>query len=118
MKKLLIGLAVFVLFVVACSNNVGTTLKSFSSLSDLQAWLDKDQTDKQPYSDSFSCYEFALTLQQNAAEDGYLINLEFIIMSNIDGQAGGHVMNVAVIDDRVYFIEPQTDDIYPMGLVG
>ena len=82
-----------------------TQLKHFSSLEELKTWLARDSTNENQYSPSnFNCVDFALTLQKHALVDGYILSTEVL-------PVGAHWVNVAVIGDSAYFIEPQDDSL-------
>ena len=79
--------------------------RHFSSLEELEAWLATDDTDQIEYSgDKFNCIDFALMLQEHALADGYILSTEVLPVA-------AHWVNVAVIDDRIYIVEPQDDRI-------
>jgi len=87
-------------------------LHSFTSLVELQSWLQSDKTDELQYSATdFDCKQFALLLQKNASEDGYLLSTEVL-------PVGAHWVNAVVIGDKVYFIEPQSDEIILVKDIG
>ena len=82
-----------------------TQLKHFSSLEELKTWLARDSTNENQYSPSnFNCIDFALMLQKHAVVDGYILSTEVL-------PVGAHWVNVAVIGDSAYFIEPQDDSL-------
>jgi septal ring factor EnvC (AmiA/AmiB activator) len=83
---------------------------NFDSLAELLAWLDEDETDSYTYiPDTFDCDDFALTLYEHAREDGYIIHFQVYDL-NGDGNPD-HALNVAIIGNNVYRIEPQTDAV-------
>jgi len=55
-------------------------------------------------SDEFNCINFALMLQQRALDSGYILSTEVLPVA-------AHWVNIAVIGDRIYVIEPQDDRI-------
>jgi len=82
-----------------------TQPRHFSSLEELKTWLARDNTNESQYSPSnFNCVDFALMLQKHALVDGYILSTEVL-------PVGAHWVNVAVISDSAYFIEPQDDSI-------
>ena len=82
----------------------------FSSYSALISWLAQDDTDGYQYiPDEFDCDDFALTLQQHALEDGYIISAQ-LVDTDQDFEYD-HMMNIAVIGNSVYSIEPQNDQV-------
>ena len=80
-------------------------LKPFDSLEELEQWLANDITNYHSYEKrDFNCIDFAVLLQQNALSDGYLMNIEVL-------PVGAHFVNSVVINDVLYIIEPQNDQI-------
>jgi hypothetical protein len=85
--------------IVVCND-----LRNFSSLDELEWFLTEDKTDEHEYiRDVFDCSDFALMLQKNALEQGYLMNCQMLFTE--------HMMNMAIAGDAVYYIEPTTDEI-------
>jgi hypothetical protein len=83
--------------------------KPFPDLSTLITWLVNDNTDEQMYvTDTHDCDDFAMDLQKAAMEDGYIINVQFDL-------EGSHALNSVIINEGVFFIEPQTDEIMNIG---
>ena len=77
----------------------------FNSLEELKEWLVRDDTNQMKYSsDEFNCIAFALRLQERALVDGYILSTEVLPVA-------AHWVNIAVIGDRIYVIEPQDDRI-------
>ena len=84
-------------------------LHGFSNVDELMQWLATDNTDRQEYIPvTHDCEDFAIDLQNAGQADGYLINLQFDLFEE-------HVLDSVVIGNYVYFIEPQTDDIWCIG---
>ena len=91
------------------------SLRDFVSLEELETWLALDDTDEFVFffadesgnavpSDRYDCDDYARQLQQRAAASGFHLSL------NIVGTgAGRHMVNLAVIGDSVFHVEPQTD---------
>jgi hypothetical protein len=94
------------------------TLGPFSSLDELNAWLATDDTNEyihlsagnngvcQP-SDRFDCDDYAFQLQQRAANSGFLISATII-----KRLGKSHMINLACIGDDIYYIEPQSDEVW------
>ncbi|MBA7689050.1 hypothetical protein ES703_97544 [subsurface metagenome] len=79
--------------------------RHFNSLEELEEWLAEDDTDQMQYSsDEFNCIDFALMLQEHALTNGYILSTEVLPVA-------AHWVNIAVIDDRIYIIDPQDDRI-------
>ena len=93
-------------------------VKEFENLDVLTHFLEIDDTDSHvilyPIKGSNgripfdgTCDYYALQLQRQALEAGYLMSTE-IIKNN-------HMINCAVIGNEVYFIEPQNDRVWLWG---
>jgi len=79
--------------------------RHFNSLEELKTWLARDDTDQMVYAkDEFNCINFALTLEDRALADGYILSTEVLPVA-------AHWVNIAVIGDRIYLIEPQDDSV-------
>jgi len=79
--------------------------RHFSSIEELKVWLANDDTNQREYSsDEFNCINFALMLQQRALGSGYILSTEVL-------PVGNHWVNIAIIGDRIYVIEPQDDRV-------
>jgi hypothetical protein len=86
--------------------------KEFASLSELKAWLDKDDTDTAFYIfgtgclEYYDCDDYATALVYNALADGYSVSLQI---------EGSHMLNSTIIGNDIYFIEPQNDQVWLWG---
>ena len=79
-------------------------LRNFSSIEELELFLAEDNTNEHEYIRSeFDCDDFALMLQRNALEKGYIMNCQTLFTA--------HVLNMVIIDNEIYYIEPMTDEI-------
>lgn len=79
-------------------------LRNFLTLAELKQFLADDQTDKILYVKGvFECEEFAMMLQQNAFKQGYILNTQMLFTS--------HMINLAIVGNTAYYIEPTTDEI-------
>lgn len=79
-------------------------LRNFSSIEELELFLAEDNTNEYEYiSNEFDCDDFALMLQRNALEKGYIINCQTLFTA--------HVLNMVIINNEIYYIEPMTDEI-------
>ena len=90
----------------------------FASLEELKKWLAEKSVTKsifffvipdgtQASSNKYDCDDYALDLQKRALEDGYLMST-----SIIEKQGQLHMINLATIGNDVYYIEPQTDEVW------
>ncbi len=93
-------------------------LKEFSSQEDLEKWLAEDDTETTVFffvvddgtevsSDEYDCDDFALALQRRASKDGFLMSVTITQKNNQP-----HMINLATIGNDVYYIEPQTDEVW------
>ncbi len=90
-------------------------LREFASLEELEEWLANDNTDalRLIFGDkegmrkdtNFDCDDYALGLQKAAEKDGFRLSVQ------IDTRKQ-HALNSAFIGNNVYFIEPQTDEVW------
>ena len=92
-------------------------LREFVSLQELVDWLEQNETDttlyftvkvdlSNPHSE-YDCDDFAYRLQKNALVEGYLMSTEIIVK---EGEQ--HMINSTCIGNDIYFIEPQTDEVW------
>ncbi|MFC2041100.1 PleD family two-component system response regulator [Chloroflexota bacterium] len=90
----------------------------FASLEELKKWLAEKSVTKsifffvtpdgtQASSNKYDCDDYALDLQRRALEDGYLMSA-----SIIEKQGQLHMINLATIGNEVYYIEPQTNEVW------
>ena len=90
----------------------------FSSKEELEKWLAEDDGKTTVYffttpdgteasSDKYDCDDYAIDLQKRALKDGYLMST-----SIIEKQGQLHMINLATIGNDVYYIEPQTDEVW------
>jgi len=83
--------------------------RHFSSLDELESWLEEDNADTYDYVQSgfFDCDDFARTLQAHALADGYILSFHIVEIT----PTKWHAVNLAVIGNEVYLIDPQTDSV-------
>ena len=93
-------------------------LREFASLEELQSWLAEDDTDEYVFlwagedgalqtSDKYDGDDYALQLQRRAIESGFLISATII-----EKQGKPHMINLASVGNDIYYIEPQTDEVW------
>jgi hypothetical protein len=86
--------------------------KEFASLDELKAWLAQDDTDSSFYIfgsgclGNYDCDDYATALVYNALADGYLVSTQV---------EGTHMLDCTIIGNNIYFIEPQTDQVWLWG---
>ena len=87
-------------------------LEEFESLGVLKAWLEEDDTDSTLYIfgagclTNYDCDDYATALVYNALLDGYSVSTQI---------EGNHMLNSTIIGDKIYFIEPQDDEVWLWG---
>ncbi len=90
----------------------------FSSKEELEKWLAEDDTEGNVYffvradgtevsSAKYDCDDYALDLQKRALKDGYLMSA-----SVVEKGDQLHMINLVTIGNDVYYIEPQTDEVW------
>jgi hypothetical protein len=98
-------------------------LRNFNNLAELQRWLEAVRNItaiRFQYPDApVDCDDYALELQQRAIKDGYLMSFQIIEPARFnaifkDSQIPPdalHAINLVVIGNGAYYIEPQTGEI-------
>jgi len=103
---------------------VPVALHNFSDLEELKQWLVNVKTTTttiyfQSPGVAVDCDDFASTLQRKALSDGYIMSFQIIetgkynsLFQNSKMPANTlHAINMAVIGNNAYYIEPQTGEI-------
>lgn len=92
-------------------------LTHFESIYELEKFLREDDTDKID-DPQWLCWNYALTLQRNAFAKGKIINFVSVYWTEYNPLFLGnypegthHAINSAIINNRVWWIEPQSDEI-------
>ena len=103
--------------------SVPVELRDFSELEELKQWLEdkKNVTTVRFQSPNVTvdCDDYALEMQQKALADGYLISLEIIgpgeynkLFKNSELPPNTlHAINLVIIGNDAYYIEPQTGEV-------
>lgn len=99
-------------------------LRDYQNLEELRQWLAKaDQNITTIYFQrpevTVDCDDFALALQQKALADGYVMSFQIITPVEYNRlfqkakipAASLHAINLAVIGNDAYYIEPQTGEV-------
>ena len=102
----LISLIVFALLSMFPSSALPS---QFISVEELQAFLILDQTNKIE-DPNWDCDDYALALQHNALRLGKVLNIQLLGSSE-----SLHMVNLAVIGNKLIFIEPKEDRIFDYG---
>ena len=103
--------------------HVPVEFRNFTNRAELEKWLEeRNQVTFICFRQKdiiFDCDDFALELQQKALADGFIISFEIIDSSEYnelfstqlpEGQTL-HAINLSIIGNDVYYIEPQTGEI-------
>jgi hypothetical protein len=106
------------------SKPVPVQLRMFVSLTELQHWLLQRTTTTRnlyfvPQGGGIHCADYALTLQAMAAEDGYMLSFQIIDPSTYNplfrqsqiSTSVLHAINLAIVGNEAYYIEPQTGEV-------
>ncbi|KYC46767.1 MAG: hypothetical protein AMQ74_01759 [Candidatus Methanofastidiosum methylothiophilum] len=92
-------------------------MRDFNSLSELKIFLLQDPTDWENYKESTNdCDDFARTLVSRAADKGFIISLQLVSPEQYHEYfgktlSGNHMICSAIVRNKIYFIEPQTDEV-------
>lgn len=103
---------------------VPTELCNFNNLEELKQWLVALDTNTttvyfQSPDAPVDCDDYALDLQRKALADGYILSFEIIsrseynavFKSKLPPSQSLHAINLAIIGNNAYYIEPQTGEI-------
>ena len=99
-------------------------LRNFNDLQELKQWLVAVSTSTttvylQLPDATVDCDDYALDLQRKALADGYILSFEVIdrseynavFKSDLPPSQSLHAINLAIIGNNAYYIEPQTDEV-------
>jgi len=102
---------------------VPVELHNFSNLEELKQWLEGRKNVTTVWLQSpdtiVDCDDYAYELQQKALLDGYIVSFEIIGESEynelfttpLPPSQSLHAINLAIIGNSAYYIEPQTDEV-------
>ena len=93
----------------------------FDTVEELRLWLAEDDTNEWIFIDLsanqsigaatgidvYDCDDYALQLQRRALASGYVMSAVIVERNGSD-----HMINSCIIDRKIYYIEPQTDEIW------
>ena len=100
--------------------------KNFASLDELTRWVDDWEVDNKPivvsilnktfvvtgntelYSQYWDCDDISEAMQRDALKDGYLMSVALV---SVSGVTLDHAVNMAVVGNAFYLVEPQTGKI-------
>ena len=103
--------------------SVPVELGNFRDLEELEQWLKDRRSVATVWLQSpdtiIDCDDYALELQNGALGDGYIISFEIIGQSEynrlfttpLPPSQSLHAINLAIIGNGAYYIEPQTDEV-------
>ena len=98
-------------------------LRNFSDLKELKQWLeDKENVTTVRFQSSnvtVDCDDYALEMQRKALADGYIMSFEIIghseynalFKTELPPSQSLHAINLAIIGNDAYYIEPQTSEV-------
>ncbi len=98
---------------------VSTTVKPLTKYDKFVEWLKTDATDKHPYildpskvyEDQYVCAQYTRDFLKNATGAGFEA-YAVLLTGGIKGQNGWHMITAVILDNNLYFIEPQKDIIF------
>jgi len=106
------------------TKKVPVKLRNFSDIGELEQWLVAVDTNTstvyfQLPDAPIDCDDYALALQSKALTDGYIMSFEIIsrneykavFKSQLPSGQSLHAINLAIIGNGAYYIEPQTSEI-------
>ncbi|MCS7139349.1 MAG: hypothetical protein N3F04_01035 [Candidatus Nezhaarchaeota archaeon] len=83
------------------------------TMSELREWLEKDDTNRLPYSKwDFVCGDFAVMLSMHAKLKHWDMGIVAVIGKDAKGNAFNHAFNAIVCKEGLVYIEPQNDEIF------
>ena len=102
---------------------VPVELRDFNDLEELKQWLENNKNVTavrfQSPNVTLDCDDYALEMQQEALADGYIMSFEIIGESEynvlfktpLPPSQSLHAINLVIIGNDAYYIEPQTDEV-------
>ncbi len=119
-----INVPVTVVEYIERTQKIPAELRNFNDLEELEQWLVAVDTNTSTVYFQFpdapvDCDDYALALQSKALTNGYILSFEIISRSEYkaafrnqlpSGQSL-HAINLAVIGNSAYYIEPQTGEV-------
>jgi hypothetical protein len=99
-------------------------LRNFHNLEELEQWLAAVEANTttvyfQLPGAAVDCDDYALDLQLKALTDGFIISFEIVdrgeyeklFKNELPSSQSLHAINLAIIDNSAYYIEPQTSEV-------
>ena len=96
---------------------------SFTDIDELRGWIKGISTETLVFFETpgtqADCDDYATALQQRALKDGYLISMEIIYPDEYNEtfkasripEGTVHAIDMAIVGNKAYYIEPQTGEI-------
>ncbi|OGN89355.1 MAG: hypothetical protein A2158_05040 [Chloroflexi bacterium RBG_13_46_14] len=97
-------------------------IRNFTSLDELELWLKEQEATATVYfqspGDIIDCDDYAIEMQQKAVTDGYMMSFQIIkadtynshFLNSILPAGALHAINLVLIGNNAYYIEPQTGE--------
>ena len=84
--------------------------RDFSSLSELQDWLRANDVSDRPTTEyAEDWFRKAIEIQQDALRDGYIVSADYDVIVEDEGIV---VWCTTIINGRLFYWDPETDDVY------
>lgn len=98
---------------------VSTTVKPLTKYDKFMEWLKTDATDKHPYifdpskvyEEQYVCAQYTRDFLKNATDAGFEA-YAILLTGGVKGQDAWHTINAVILDNKLYFVEPQKDIIF------
>ncbi len=103
---------------------ISPVLRNYNDLNELDNWLEQVNLNTstvyfQSTDFEVDCDDYALNLQRSALSDGYILSFEIIdreeynklFETKLPPGQNLHAINLAIINNRAYYIEPQTSEV-------
>ena len=103
--------------------NIPVNLRNFNDLEEMKQWLVTMSNNTttvyfQPHNTTVDCDDYALDLQRKALADGYIVSFQVIgtdeykslFKCELPSDQSRHAINLAIIGNNAYYIEPQTNE--------
>jgi len=90
--------------------------RDFSSLRELEDWLRANDVSERPFTEyADDWYRNALEIQEDALRDGFIVSADYDLAE--EGESAT-VWCTAIVNGRVFFWDPETDDVNEESFFG
>ena len=97
---------------------IATTEKLLTKYDKFVTWLKEDATNKHPYimdpskvyEEQYVCSQYTRDFLENATDAGFE-GYAVLLTGGVNGQDAWHMIAAVVVDNKLYFVEPQKDII-------